>query len=545
MLYARVSTQEQDKGQYPSCESQIEEMEAFCLDKGWHIAERIQDGGHRAGTLQRPGLSHLRHLVTSGQVEGVICTWYNRLIGSRDFYVLDKEFKAHNVEFVTVHDPADRNTASGRLLESMLVTIKTFENEQIAEKVQTKMRQRAEKGLWNGGPTPFAFTRDYEHKTIVPNMEQGKIIEQMFRVYVENRSDFAVRDWLKAHCIPTASGKSVWPVATIRKMLTNRIYIGEIEINRQNKGVIEATGFDTYRVAKARFDPLIAGELFELAQNIRKEKALESPHRVGKPRHYGHNRCGRVYPLQGTLLCGVCGHSMAPHYTYHKFVPKRRKETYHHYYVCAAQIKASQECAHKNRVSAPLAESWMMDTVQELIESKGVLEHCFEHAWENYHQQSKPQQDALAINRAALLENQTQTDHMIETIGSGKVTDALFVLLNKKANELKVAREALLIEQQQIMEGLATLDSGIDATVFRDQLIDFAEVIEEARPEEMQRLIRLLVKKIEWMPESAEEGAHNIQFYACPKTKSGLSRKNLGLQPASEGFATDVYNSSP
>ena len=103
---------------------------------------------------------------------------------------------------------------------------------------------------------------------------------------------------------------------------------------------------------------------------------------------------------------------------------------------------------------------------------------------------------------------------MIETISSGKVTDALFVLLNKKANELKVAREALLIEQRQIVEGLTALDSGIDATVFRDQLIDFAEVIEEARPEEMQRLIRLLVKKIEWMPESADEGAHNIQFYA-------------------------------
>src|SRR5687768_6911610 len=71
VLYARVSTQEQDKGQYPSCESQIEELEAYCIDKGWHIAERIQDGGHRAGTLLRPGLTHLRYLVTSGQVEGV------------------------------------------------------------------------------------------------------------------------------------------------------------------------------------------------------------------------------------------------------------------------------------------------------------------------------------------------------------------------------------------------------------------------------------------------------------------------------------------
>ncbi len=61
------------------------------------------------------------------------------------------------------------------------------------------------------------------------------------------------------------------------------------------------------------------------------------------------------------------------------------------------QIKASQDCLHKNRVSASLAESWLMDTVHELIESKGLLEKCFEHAWENYHSQSKPQQEDLAL----------------------------------------------------------------------------------------------------------------------------------------------------
>jgi hypothetical protein len=103
----------------------------------------------------------------------------------------------------------------------------------------------------------------------------------------------------------------------------------------------------------------------------------------------------------------------------------------------------------------------------------------------------------------------------------------------------------LLIEQRQITEELVVMDSGVDAIAFCNQLISFAEVIEEARPEEVQRLIRLLVKKIEWMPDSADEGAHSIQFYAWPKAKNGLSRKSLGLQPASEGFATHVYNSSP
>ena len=124
VLYARVSTQEQTKGNYPSCESQVEELEGFCQSRGWQAYEAIRDEAISAGSLKRPGLSRLRWLVQSGQVDGVLCTWYDRMTRSRDFYVLDKEFKTHNVEFLTLHDPTDRHTASGRFLETMLVAAK-------------------------------------------------------------------------------------------------------------------------------------------------------------------------------------------------------------------------------------------------------------------------------------------------------------------------------------------------------------------------------------------------------------------------------------
>jgi hypothetical protein len=59
-----------------------------------------------------------------------------------------------------------------------------------------------------------------------------KIVEQLFRLYVDSRSDFAERDWLKAHQIPAPHGGAVWQVSTIHDLLCNRRYIAEIEINR-------------------------------------------------------------------------------------------------------------------------------------------------------------------------------------------------------------------------------------------------------------------------------------------------------------------------
>ena len=55
-------------------------------------------------------------------------------------------------------------------------------------------------------------------------------------------------------------------------------------------------------------------------------------------------------------------------------------------------------------------------------------------------------------------------------------------------------------------------------------LCDFKELASVAEPEELQKLIRLAVRRIEWMPE----GVHRVQFYYLPKTKKPLSNGDRG-----------------
>ena len=206
-------------------------------------------------------------------MDGVLCTWYDRLTRSREFYILDKEFRTNNVDFITLHDPADRNTASGRFMEMMLVGAKAYEREQTGEKVSIKMRMRAEKGMWNGGQVPFGFVRGADH-ILSPDPERAKLIVQIFQTYVEGASDFLVRDWLKAHQILAPGGAEVWSVGTIRDLLMNRRYIAEIEINKKNRGIEGLHGDIAYRIVKAPHEPLIPVGIFELAQAVRKEEGI-------------------------------------------------------------------------------------------------------------------------------------------------------------------------------------------------------------------------------------------------------------------------------
>ena len=93
---------------------------------------------------------------------------------------------------MTLHDPADTRTAAGRFMESMIVAAKTYDREQTSEKVRTKMKMRAEKGLHSGGIVPFEFIMNPEIKMLSPNPNKVEVLQQMFQVYVDTRSDFAV-----------------------------------------------------------------------------------------------------------------------------------------------------------------------------------------------------------------------------------------------------------------------------------------------------------------------------------------------------------------
>ncbi len=534
-VYARVSSEEQTKGNYPSCDSQVEELVAACRSRGWEVRQVIKDEGFSAGSLKRPGLSEMRYLVESGEISAVLCTWYDRLTRSRDFYVLDKEFQKNGVQFVTLHDPTDTKTAAGRFMECMLVAAKTYEREQTSEKVRSKMRMRSEKGMWNGGRIPFGFVAIDDSRTIAPNPEQTTALNEMFRVYNETGSDFKVRDWLKTHQIATREGRPVWQVSTLRKILTNRRYIAQIEINRENKGIEGLPEAEAYRVAPAPYEPLVAVEVFEMAQTIRAQKSIDSPNHKGRPRSYSQTQCQRVYPLQGVLVCAHCGHSMAPWYVKHragedKSGHKRKNDSFIHYYLCAKQQKDWKGSDHKNCASAPKTENWVWEQLRELATSDMAIDAALEAAYSKARVSLEPVFEAYRETGQALNKVERDIEKVLETASSGQAIGALWDMLNERAFRLKWERDQLLVEQRRLKEQLLPAETSVDSALLRTKLLSLDIVRRAAYPDELQRLLRLMVRRIEWAPG----GGGKVQLFALPS-------KNQKPAPSKGGQAVVSY----
>lgn len=185
-------------------------------------------------------------------------------------------------------------------MEMMLVAAKTYEREQTGEKVRSKHRMRAKKGMWNGGLVPFGFVRDEHTHVMMPDPEKTALINALFGLYVDTASDHAVRDWLKAHRIPSPSRNPIWTTSTVRDLLCNRRYAGEIEINKANKDVTDLPESDAYRIVKAPHPPV---ELFEIPQRLRTDKANRHPNHGGKSRSYSRRLPDHFYLLHGLMVC--------------------------------------------------------------------------------------------------------------------------------------------------------------------------------------------------------------------------------------------------
>ena len=128
----------------------------------------------------------------------------------------------------------------------------------------------------------------------------------------------------------------------------------------------------------------------------------------------------------------------------------------------------------------------------------------------------------MSRGRAGLQETQKQIDSIVATIMSGTVNEAIVCLLNEKASALKLQRNNLRAQQQKLSIELTPLEEPFDANVFRKTPCSFDELVAEAQPQEMQRMLRLMLRKVEW----GSDGTHNLHFYSLSQSQSVKTKKS-------------------
>lgn len=486
-IVTRVSTEEQTRPDYNSCQSQQDICRhhvAIQREKGWEVYRVYEDAGYSGRNLKRPGIQALLRDVRRGLVDIVLCTRLDRLARSiKLFYELWTVFEKHNVTFVSATESFDTSTAAGSLMVNLLLSFGQWEVTVVSERTSLKMLARARRGLWNGGHTPLGFDYVRDQQLLVPNPEEAKVVVSIFEAFVRESTIAGVRQFAddqgyrsKVRSVTDRSGDvreigdKPFSYDLIRQMLSNPLYKGYVGCGEE--------------LFEGNHEPLVSAELWDLA-NARLRQ------RVRGPRSPNRTSDSHIHLFKGLLRCGECGASMTPYPS-----GKRKPDGGAYlYYTCLSAIKDRPHRKCKVRsLPARAFEEAFIERIEELAADSTLVQQSLMEGTAADRNDVARLQKTLGKLHAELAD---ADERMGRLLGIFEEAETIPEGLKTRCCELDEQRAGLRLEIAQLQQELDDLGGEAPSPEeISDFLRDFTDEIRDLPMPEKKAKIRSVIGRI-------------------------------------------------
>lgn len=469
--YIRVSTQEQAKEGY-SIPAQTKCLKSYCSARNWILHELYIDPGYSGAKMERPALQKMLSDIKKGFVDLVLVYKLDRLSRSQKdtLYLIEDVFLKNEVAFVSINENFDTSSAFGRAMIGILSVFAQLEREQIKERTQMGLAERAKNGMWHGsGITPIGYDYDPASNQLIVNEYEAMQIREAFDLFVNQ--NYAFTKIVKTFRNKGYSHKhGVWVHSSkLRYILSNKTYIGRINWNGEDY--------------PGKHDPIIPNSLFEAAQKKLAEKDWKLTDKPAK------SPFDATQLLSGVLFCGNCGGRYYGAGCYRgSHDPNSPKRRYEHIYSCYSRTKTKLEmikdpsCKNKN---------WKTETLDNYVITR-VKNLRLEGEIENLIVKERPKNPG--IDRRKALEKQIDdidrqisrllTLYQLEDVPTAEIGLRLSDLTRKK----KTVEEAI--------ENIPLYEPELSVAKAKSLLADAEEIFNCGTTEEKRSLIHALIRKI-------------------------------------------------
>lgn len=335
-LYIRLSREDDDKVEMSeSITNQKSLLLQYVKENNLRVYDIYIDDGYSGTNFDRPDFNRLLNDIESGKINMVITKDMSRL--GRDYIgtgnLIEKYFPEHNVRYIAVTDNIDTFLDSSN---NDIAPFKAIMNDMyakdISKKIKSSLKAKMKEGKWVGGRTPFGYDQDKDNKNhLVVNAQQASVVKRIFDMCLEGLSFFKIAKQLTNEGVKTPAQYysfewknnynlkyGEWHSKTIKDILTNRMYIGDMVQNRRSK-----INYKVKKVIKNNPNDYIVVENTHEAI-IDKEIFYEVQKRI--PKNKGRNEKKEIHLLDGLLYCGDCGHRIS--------ITSRRKKDNRCYTIC-------------------------------------------------------------------------------------------------------------------------------------------------------------------------------------------------------------------
>jgi len=496
-IYTRKSTEEGLEQEFNTLDAQRESAEAYIASQageGWAcLPERYDDGGFTGGNMDRPALKRLLADIEAGKIDCVVVYKVDRLSRSLiDFARMMETFERHRVSFVSVTQQFNTANSMGRLMLNVLLSFAQFEREIISERTRDKIAAARRKGKWAGGRPILGYDVDPRGFRLVVNEDEAARVREIFALYLEHEAlipavkaiderGWRTKEWTtrKGH----AHGGKTFDKSSLFKLLTNVAYIGKVRYKTE--------------VHEGEHDAIVDAELWQRVQQLLARNGRTGGAAV-------RNKHGAL--LKGLLHCAPCGCSMG-----HTYSTKNGAVRYRYYVCLNAQKRGWHTCPSKS-VPAGEIERLVVEQIRAIGRDPSLVAATLKHA----RKQAKESIAALEKERAALERELKRHYREVKALAAEASSS------NGTASRLGDLNERIRAGEQRMTEmrerAVALGREIVDEGEVADALAAFDPVWETLTPKEQARVVRLLVKRVEY---DGEAGTVSLVFH--PEGLRGLS----------------------
>lgn len=353
--YLRVSTGRQAESDL-SIPDQRNQIAAFCAGKGWSLVSEYVEPGASAMDDSRPEFQRMIERATDDDrpFDVIVVHSFSRFF--RDSFGLEmyiRRLAKADVRLISITQELGDDPAQV-MMRQVIALFDEYQSRENSKHTRRAMNENARQGFYNGSSAPLGYrTEEVEKrgarakKKLVIDPVEAETVKLIFRLYRhgDGRSGplgvKSLTAWLNERGHRTRKGAR-FGVATVHKILTNTIYVGECVFNRRDSRTLRDKPADQWITVQV--PPIIDRAEFDAVQVTLK---ANNP-RVTAPRVV----TGPIL-LTGLAACASCSGAMTLR------TGTSKSGAIHKYYTCST-------CARMGK-SACKGRSIRMDTLDNMV----------------------------------------------------------------------------------------------------------------------------------------------------------------------------------
>lgn len=226
-IYARTSSSSQRFGY--SIDEQVNQCWEHVEGNGWTVTHVLTDEAESGRDTDRPKFQRLLELAEANVIEVVVFWKLDRFCRSLvDLVNIEAQLNEWGIGLQSVTEYIDTTSAVGRFNFRNLASAAELESDLTSQRVRMGMHGLAKDHKWPNDRPPLGYDKTEEGRLEI-NEGEATLVRRIFRMYLEERSMPQVAFLLNEAGITTKTGGQ-WTRQSIKKILTNELYVGEYEV---------------------------------------------------------------------------------------------------------------------------------------------------------------------------------------------------------------------------------------------------------------------------------------------------------------------------